>query len=1049
MRPDLLPLLPRFKPVISKRAGVALGLWGEPGIGKTHAVGQLLRQLQCQSLSLHATVSLAQLVKTLPQSNRLDSWAERILERLAGGEHLASANAADAIGALLGKLAPLVLHLEDLHEASPERVELVQRLAQIALSTKGLGLLVTSRGELPAPIKGIRLEALSPEAARALLESQAAAPLPPEVQAWIFERARGNPLFTTEYFRHLSRAGNLWSDGQRWHWRSPQGQSMPLTIEALLEQQILSVATQPEIAHALQAKALLTVNASHERWAEVAGLSSQELETARHRLQQQGILQNSDFAHPLFREVARSGIPAGQKQTLARRVLEVLQSEFPQEAAGFLPDANLNAPCALALLQQAANQSQTQHDEVGAARWWAKAVAYAEGEERGQLALRAAKVLHQYDLGLAIRLGQIAIGFPALVDEALPLLGLLLARQEDIAGLEQLLASPSAKGSGLNINALRLQAHQLSARHAAVVELWEQDPTLPQANQPEVLYPVAISYLALGNTEQSRAILNQALELPLSPAQRRDFVGIGAIIHLNQASYKESALLFEQSIQGLREAGDRRKLGAMLHNLSIVYKEMLDYPKAQRTLQEALDLRREMGDSRAYAHSLALMTELMIELGQTAQAEAAIEESLGILQLYPASHFLTNAHSQASYIYACQHTPLSGLLQLKHATRAHQYARQLNNPRLEQETAYDYALAQVRNANPQAGLVAAEQVLALAPKVGDPPNYRWRAHHARALALESLGDTQAALSELRIAEAVASNIPDHLNLHKLGLELARLTTDHQAAQTHRAWFVAKGLQGGANLVERYFPQLEEKGDQEPGAREINTRPPSRADQPSHDSHSQPPVLGVLGPMQLENDNQTKPMRGQKRQELLALLLEARMAGRSEVSKIELLEALYPGEDELKANTALKSAVHEVRSTFSASLIQTSPQGYALGPVQTDAEAFLQTADTALWRGAYLGGLGLESGARDSLYLALFSQAELRLASDPKEAARLGRILIEAEPYEARYLGLCLAALRAANNHKSLTRLYREAQERFAEVGQGLPEAWTDFLLTLG
>jgi hypothetical protein len=99
----------------------------------------------------------------------------------------------------------------------------------------------------------------------------------------------------------------------------------------------------------------------------------------------------------------------------------------------------------------------------------------------------------------------------------------------------------------------------------------------------------------------------------------------------------------------------------------------------------------------------------------------------------------------------------------------------------------------------------------------------------------------------------------------------------------------------------------------------------------------------------------------------------------------------------------------------------------------------------LWRGAYLEGVELESSVRDSLYLALYSQAEQLLQSDPKETDRLGQMLLQAEPYEAKYLSLCLRALRANNNHKTMGRIYRKARERFAEVGEQLPEGWSDFL----
>lgn len=51
------------------------------------------------------------------------------------------------------------------------------------------------------------------------------------------------------------------------------------------------------------------------------------------------------------------------------------------------------------------------------------------------------------------------------------------------------------------------------------------------------------------------------------------------------------------------------------------------------------------------------------------------------------------------------------------------------------------------------------------------------------------------------------------------------------------------------------------------------------------------MLEVLGPVRLTNGS-IKPVRGRKRQALLAYLLESRIAGKPEVSKIELIDALH-------------------------------------------------------------------------------------------------------------------------------------------------------------
>ncbi len=1029
MEGEVAQLLGRFKPILNKRSGIALGLWGEAGIGKTWTASQLLRQASCKNFSLHATAPLRGLVKALYRPNKLPSWAEVSLERIEQGEHLQTKAIADTLAALLSAQAPVILHLEDLHEAWPERLELWQSLAQTLSHSRGVGLLITSRTQPPEPFQAIRLQPMPLEDLSRLLEGEIGTAVPREAAAWIYQRALGNPLFGLEYLRFLTRQGHLWNDGQRWRWRTPPSDVLPTTIEALLEHLLFEAQSPPQTQAALWVKALLPINSGQDLWAKVAGLSAEQLHKAQLELQQRGILNQGAFSHPLLQEVVAQNIPPLERQNLARDILHHLQAHDPIAAAGFLDQARLEPSQAFDLLLQAAQLAQSQGDALGSARWKAQASEYTHGEAQGKLALEAAQILQQYDLAAALELGQKALLFPTLADQALSLVGLLLARSGDMSALEHLLTSAGHSNTQLELNVLRLQAQQLAGQHPKVIELWENNSDLQATAESKVLYAVAISYLALGQTQKSQAILEQALALPLSPVERRDFWGIGAIVNLNQGKYPQAAQLFEQAVKALRSAGDRRKQGAMLHNLSIVYKELLDYPKAQAALQEALELRLEMGDHKAYAHSLALMAELQVELGQQSQAEAGVEEALGILQLYGASHFLINVHSQASYIYSLPQTPLAKLLQLKHANKALEYAQQSGNPRLQQEMLYDHSVAQTRNSNSQSGLSSAQKIFELAPQIGDPPQYRWRAHFASALALEAMGQKQQAIEHLSRAQSFAEQIPDWLNLHKLGLETARLNNDPRSAQQHLDWFRERALMSGVYLALRYFPQL--------------SRIASQSKLPEVEGL---PRLGVLGPMQLQS-TQIEAMRGNKRKELLALLLEARLAGHTEVSNLQLLDALYPGADENQASASLRDLIHQIRGSLGTSAILTTGNGYALG-LESDAEDFLKSGNTQLWRGVYLEDLSLDmpdSAVPEALYQALAQKLETLLEADPKEAARLGRILLSADPYDTQALRLTLLAFRNNKNHKSLTRLYDEAKERMSEVGETLPKDWREFL----
>jgi hypothetical protein len=139
-------------------------------------------------------------------------------------------------------------------------------------------------------------------------------------------------------------------------------------------------------------------------------------------------------------------------------------------------------------------------------------------------------------------------------------------------------------------------------------------------------------------------------------------------------------------------------------------------------------------------------------------------------------------------------------------------------------------------------------------------------------------------------------------------------------------------------------------------------------------------------------------------------------------------------------------VYELRETLGENILTTTDNGYALGSCVSDAELFLQTGDTALWRGLYLENLERDdSTVRDSLYELLHDKAKDLLETHPQEAARVGSILIKADPYNTDYLKTYLSALRLSKNHGKLTRHYKEARERLLEVNETLPETWQVFL----
>lgn len=206
-------------------------------------------------------------------------------------------------------------------------------------------------------------------------------------------------------------------------------------------------------------------------------------------------------------------------------------------------------------------------------------------------------------------------------------------------------------------------------------------------------------------------------------------------------------------------------------------------------------------------------------------------------------------------------------------------------------------------------------------------------------------------------------------------------------------------------------------------------------------------------MRLTTGTQSLPVRGRKRQELLATLLEARLSGRSEVSRLGLIEALYPDQAEMQAGKLLADLVYQVRELLGAGAVTTTVDGYALGPdVFSDAEVFLAHGDTHVWRGALFSGLDLGARSetvREALSLALQHRLEATLADDPAEVVRAAQLLLDADPYHLKALELSLRAQGTLGNLRGQKRTYELARTRLLDVGERLPGTWQEFLMNPG
>jgi len=1016
--------------VVSRRVGLAVGLWGEPGIGKTHAALEVLSRVPCRHLTLPATVGAVNLAQTLPRAKTLPNWALSQLERLERGEVLTPQALAHTLAHTLAASAPFVLHLEDLHEADSERLELVKALARAVVGTRGVGLLVTSRAELPPPFLGRRLEPLSHEETAALVAQELKGGVPPDGLGWVQARTGGNPLFVLEFARYLRRQGFLWSDGERWHWREPPVGFVPVTVEALILELVSKVANTPAARAVLEARAILpdaldSAILEHV-WAEVAGVEQEGFDSARDALERGGVLSAEGFTHPLFGEIVRRDLGDARRAEYARRALRALEATDSLLAVEYAQDAQLGAEETVDRLEQAARRLTEAGDRTRAVRLLVRAADCASLERQATLALEAARGLRGLDVLEMERMARLATRSAALRREATFLCATAMQGDGRHGEAWSLLESlPETDRSGLEWWQMHLQYHATAGHNAETVRVWDKGAEFHIHASPWSEYRVISCLLRLSETERATWLIEASLSrADLSSRERARLLDRRNFLDYREARYETVEHTLTEIIGSMTAFPS--DCAVYYANRSNARTRLGKYLEARQDAERAWTLSLSIGSLTYNVGFPTALALAQIHLGEYAQAEQVLLEATSLAQ-HSGHERLWDCYGHLSFLYQRWNPPYGAVLARRYAHLSLEVARSL-----ERDDALVSALeaccrAEVSNA-PQVALKHAQELEQVALRTGLREDQTASAYHlGRAYA--ELGQREQALVHLHRAAELYEARGSHADALDAVLEIDRLKNDIEAARQKLVWFEAHGDAHFASKVRLYFPLLDLKPERLPEV----TLPTVR--------------LNVLGPITLERGGQIVRSRARKRLEILAYLLETRIAGRTQASVLELLDALYPGEGEVEARHTLKQQIYLIRSSLGAESVVSTPVGYALGAVSSDAEDFLRSSDPTLWRGPYLEhlGEGWRAGVREALTLALRSSAERLSEENPLEAARLGAVLCQMEPYDAEALRLTVRSLEAAGEVGAARRAYVEGHTRLLEIGVTLTQTQSEFV----
>ena len=1005
---------------------LVLALWGEAGIGKSYTAQQLLKNATCKTMSVQASTDIATMLGTRGIPAKFPAMATHLFNRLINGQSLDTGQELDLLHTWLRVQAPILLLVEDLHQVKAEKLEFWTKLATTIKTCKGVGMLVTTRDKPSNVFEAVQVQALNEAEIKTLLANELGSLLPNQAVHWIQTRAAGNPLFSLEFLKHLTTLGFLWNDTKRWHWREPPLDTMPMTVEALIEQVLFEAIDTPETRLALYSRALLETRApklviESELWATTAGLNQTQIDFAELDLVKCGLLTQSGFAHPLFQEVTLKQLPDAQKTVMSTRALQHLQDTQPVMAVAFLEDSHLPNQTAFSTLMACAQSVVAQ--PTLAAQIKARAAEYLSGSARADLLLEVLNVLIYSEPKQALDLAESVLEIPELTDQTRAnaiyhaTYAIVTTTRNINAAEESLKRLPiSHQGTTEHIASL-ISYMMLCGQPARALETWESHSELHGIVQTPVLIHVLSALMLTKAFDKAESLTKEILQKPnLQDRELLSIFNIRAISLAQLGQLEESERIGLEALALAERLEQHNAVGVMLLNRALTLERSNQRSAMCDHAARAIVALQKAGNPGLAAQANLMIAVNDLESGRYETAAERLNATYSTLKSGATTPFLVSIELSLVRFHLTQDLQYSQTLALKYARDACSHAKTLAQSVLLASAQSHLSLALCQVGNLEEANSVLDKALPVLEDATDTNTFFVR--FAQAKLLEASHQTANATWQLAIDKAQTQGFLFDANCYRL--ELARLETDLASAQALLDWFQENGLLHGVNLAKRYFPSLETK----------NTV-----------SQTSQIRLEVLGTMQISG----QAVRGQKRQLLLARLLEARILGQQGMTTLDLLDAIYPNEPEETAISALKQSVFKTRSSYGNFVIETTATGYALGEIGSDAELFLKTSDSNIWRGGYLEGLENSSRVSEVLYQHLKSSLNSLLKANPKETVRVCRISIKAEPYDLDAWRFLLLALKSDANHRSLKREYQTAKTRMLEIDEVLPDDWTEFL----
>jgi tetratricopeptide (TPR) repeat protein len=655
--------------------GQTLLISGEPGIGKTRLVRELVTRVQvaggwvlegeCYQEGFGPYAPFAQILRRafadgtedgfglpdfvladlltlspalrlrypdLPPNPPLDPKAEqlRLFENVV------------AFCAALSERAPLLLVLEDAHWADGGTLSLLRHLARRTRQQRVMIVATYREVELDAahPLHEVLLDLerrrlatrlklmrLGREGTRDMLAALLAEDITEELLDGIHRETEGNPFFIEEVCKAIVESGQLRFEGGRWHRPSVEELGIPQSVRLAIQSRVGRLPQQ--VRDTLTLAAVVGREFDFDTLIATGFAGGDEaLVTALERSEHAQLISELSggaggtfsFTHALIPATLAEGLSGLRRRRLHRRVAEAIETLHPHDGGrvGSLAHHYSQAGVedkAVHYLAKAGDHARASYANQDAIRYYSQALEYLPGDAPRRLDLLAARA-QVYDL---------VADWGAQRTDLEAMLALARALGDDARHCDALTALADCLHN-TGIPGCREPAER------AVEVAREMGDALREGRALRFLG--AHDY-ATGHYARSRSTLEAALARLQEAAFPGESAACLSLLSVTLGAVNEPAAALEAAERAAalsRKAGDRRQEATSLRRIAVIHNRQGEYAAALPAVEAALTLHREIGDRREECHGLSILGQTLGRLGRPEKAAEAFHEMLQIAE---------------------------------------------------------------------------------------------------------------------------------------------------------------------------------------------------------------------------------------------------------------------------------------------------------------------------------------------------------------------------------------------------------------------------------